>query len=229
MLLRLNLRHKDSTIFFGKPTWMTADGKVLPRPVLRGRVCGLVHGYNVKNAFGAYREIYAQIQHWYDWVIGITWPGSEFTLAFWLARARARKAGRLLAQELSTMRCTLDLEGHSLGCMVVLEAGQAGLRMRNALLTAAAVDNEALERMDIPAQMIHVFHSRNDEVLSTAYRFARLDRALGLSGPEHPERVPLNVQVHDMSPWIDRHGDYKRSTEFFTKWIYLLREVQNAN
>ena len=235
-MLRLSIRKGDSTIFFGPPRWSEVDGADLTATQVQSRlagmrVLGLIHGYNVEDAFDAYARIAIHMDDSYDEVVGVEWPGSKLDLAFWLARMRAGKAGRLLAEELGPIysaAAALDIEGHSLGCMVALEALSAGLRCRNLVLTAAAVDNESIqaeERYWIATQRAHqilVAYSRHDPVLAGAYRIAMADRALGLTGPEDAKRVCSSVIALDLSNDISEHSQYKACGRLFSTWRNLL-------
>ncbi|MCX8140039.1 MAG: hypothetical protein N3E46_10175 [Gemmataceae bacterium] len=229
MFLELNLRLGDSTVFFGKPRW-TFSGEVVKRDaivkLLSGkRCCVLVHGYNVKRADSSYAKLYKGILHVYDHVIGVKWPGSEFALAFWLASIRAKVAGRKLAEEISTIPAMWDAEGHSLGCKVCLEAA-LHMKFRHIVLTAPAVDNESIQvghrYAKAQADLILVCYSKDDPVLAGAYRLAKLDNALGLTGPEDLAKIPEHVRTADFSGIIDGHNDYKDSREFLTVWEKLV-------
>lgn len=231
MFLKLNLRRGNSTVFFGKPEW-SADGTVVSKDwvktAIRGdRVCVLIHGYNVGNADKAYALIYNELMKrgWYQHVVGVWWPGSDLALAFWLASMRASKAGKVLAEESSGIYATIDIEAHSLGCKVALEALKNGAIVRNLILAAAAVDNESILEGEQygdavkRADSVVVCYSRSDGVLRGAYPLARLDNALGLTGPRPlgPE-VPSNVCSYDLTDRVRSHGAYKESDAFYAVW-----------
>jgi predicted alpha/beta hydrolase family esterase len=220
-----------STWMFGGPNWSRNGGSLTPTQVAAGlagkRVCILVHGYNVEDPTPAYNSIKENLLEQYDAFIGVHWPGSRVAAAFWLATMRATEAGRKLADALFFVTqdvAALDIEGHSLGCHVTLAALERGMPVRNCILAAAAVDNEALQDGErfahaIPkAQRIVVCYSENDSVLRDAYKLARWDKALGLTGPEKPSECDQRILPINLSESIKAHGDYKRDRTFFVVW-----------
>jgi hypothetical protein len=238
--IRLSLRHnqKSTWKFAPEPYWAYADGDNLkPDEVallLNGkRVLALVHGYNVEDALDAYARITNHIAEHYDAYLYVEWPGSRISLAFWLADMRADMAGRKLCSALQSIApASLDIEGHSLGCRVTLEALRCGLRAENVLLTAPAVDNESIclgerygEAVKNAARLI-VAYSCNDRVLRETYKWAKWDDALGLTGPEPGSPYPTNVERWDLGSYIYAHGDYKRCGEFFERWRKLLTKQE---
>ena len=236
-MLCLNLRKGNSTILFGAaPEWSEFPSDThLTNEQAAARLSGrrvlvLIHGYNVEDVWGAFAEVALQVSPWYDAIVGVPWPGSKLDLAFWLARMRAGKAGKMLAAALAPIKAVaaaLDIEGHSLGCMVALETLTAGLRCRNLILTAAAVDNESIQVGERywdatqRAERVLVAYSRHDPVLAGAYRFAMVDRALGLTGPETPKFCATWVIRLDLSSVISGHSEYKRCPELFEAWKRL--------
>lgn len=233
-MITLSLRRGASTMWFGGPEWAEADGAQLTPEaaairLLGKRVLVLVHGYRVNDALDAYARIGIHVDGLYDEIVGVLWPGSHLLLGYVFAQWRAGRAGQLLAAALRPLRATLDIEGHSLGCRVTMEALRAGgIYPRNVILTAPAVDNESLERGErygaacAAAHRVVVAHSRRDDVLRTAYTLGSWDRALGLSGPERPERCPSNVVCLDLTAEIGGHSDYKRCMGLFTAWRSLV-------
>lgn len=225
---RLNLRRGDSTVFFGKPE--LSNGSVpIPENSWKEETSGkralfLIHGYNVRNAHKSYSEIERRIGDLYDVVIGVWWPGSDLALAFWLACMRADKAGKMLADCVRRMSfLSIDVEAHSLGCRVALEALRNGLSANAVILTAAAVDNESplkgkryYEACGMANVVFNAF-SRKDPVLSTAYRLAKFDRALGLSGIANGI-APSSYMEMDFSHYVDGHGKYKTCSVFYHHW-----------
>lgn len=239
-LLRLNLRSGSSTIRFAKqPEWLDTLGNPLSEAAVQfhthgRRVLALVHGYNVTEAMDAYALIAMMVSNHYDTVIGVTWPGSQISLAFWFAELRANKAGRLMAAGLLPLLdgiaanggC-LDVEAHSLGCRVALESLRSGLEVRNLILAAAAIHDEAVEVGELYGSVIEgrthrtlVTYSRNDPVLRHAFRLAEWDNALGLTGPRSSKDVmlPTTLESIDLTPVIGTHSGYKKSAEFYNIW-----------
>ncbi len=226
-MLRLNLRRGDSTWRFGAPQWGVVDGDDLTplqaAAMLAGRrVCVLIHGYNVGQPDDAYARIASHIGDCYDEVIAVHWPGSQWTLAFWLAMGRTGKAGRLLADALGALSpASLDIEAHSLGCRVALEAVLYGLRCRNLILAGAAVANEALavsERFGwcvANAARVLVAWSKHDDVLAKPGRLGLFNNPLGLTGPEAGKRTLPQVISLDCSASVPKHSSYKSDTKTF--------------
>lgn len=240
-MLHLNLRKGDSTIRFGRSEWRELDSpnildvnRVADR--LSGkRVLALLHGYNVDDPFDPYLRVAANLRihcpDAYDEIIGVTAPLSRLSLAFLLAWTRAPEAGQRLASALlwsCADAASLDVEGHSLGCRVALEALSCGLRVRNVILAGAAVDNESIHRDQKYGEAIDqaehalIAYSRRDDVLRRAYPLARWDRALGLTGPEDVSRVAPHVMSVDLQDSIPAHSAYKNSADFYAAWRALL-------
>ncbi len=200
------------------------------------KVLILVHGYN--NEQGDVHDAYAVIenkvqQHMnneYDFILGYSWPGGDKGLEWWASKKRANSVARrfrFLLQALSQTATSIDIMSHSLGARVVLKAlkqVQEVKIVRNYFCTAAAVDNEVLEKNEEfsesidKAEAIFVFHSNKDGVLSLSYRIAELDRALGLSGPEdkaYIQNKTKNIYVANCKYRVDSHGEYKRSDHIY--------------
>jgi len=249
-MLRLNLRNADSVFKFGPPTWMDICDKLVPQEVVAKRlvgakVCLLLHGFNVNDAMTALCRVTVRIEQWYDVIIGVPWPGSVSAFGFWAAERRADKAGAILADfcgdgSIFGSTYALDVQGHSCGCRVALEAVRSGMKVRNLVLAAAAVDNELVHigqkygaGIEVNTQRTLVAYSKNDEVLHDAFslssrikRWASFDfgddcRALGFAGPQNPMQCPINLRSMDFSNVIKKHGDYKRCEEFYAEWEKL--------
>lgn len=226
-MLRLNIRCGESTWRFGAPQWGYVDGGDLTptqaAAMLAGkRVCCLIHGYNVKEPDDAYARIALHVEDCYDELLCLKWPGSKWTLAFWLARIRAPKAGRMLAEALGALDCAaLDIEAHSLGCRVALEAIRYGLRCRNLVLAGAAVANEALSLDETfgwclaNATRVLVAWSHHDDVLAKPGRLGLFNNPLGLTGPEAGRKTLPHVISLDCSESVPKHSAYKSDTKTF--------------
>lgn len=226
-MLRLSIRNGDSTWRFGAPQWGVVDGDDLtPTQAaarLAGRkVCALIHGYNVGQPDDAYARVASHIGDAYDELIAVHWPGSQWSMAFWLAMWRAPKAGRMLADALAGPGCAaLDVEAHSLGCRVALEALLYGLRCRNLILAGAAVANESLAIEDkfgwcaANAARVLVAWSRHDDVLAKPGRLGLFNNPLGLTGPERGRRTLPQVISLDCSETVPKHSSYKSDTRTF--------------
>jgi predicted alpha/beta hydrolase family esterase len=231
-MLSLNLRANDtSTIWFGEPTWFELDGPKLTETQVAARINGkkclvLCHGYNTKDAGDFYSRYLMHMGACYDEIIGLSAPLSKFGWAFWLATMRAGKAGRLLVEALSRFEpVVLDIQGHSLGCRVALEALDHGLKVRHAILAAAAVDNESIQKRQKYALAVQrvegtmlVACSRHDKVLGRAYKLGMLDEALGHSGPQNLADCDSRIKVLDCSDYVNEHSGYRKCTMFFDAW-----------
>lgn len=247
MFIRLSLRklgnHGDSsTIRFGTHTWLGINNEAIAEEavhrMLKGsRVLLLAHGYNVKKSVGAYLQIERNVAKLYDVVIGLDWPGSEFKLGYWLAEQRSDKAGKIVAEIFrTTPRATLDVEGHSCGCRLVLEAVKQGLFANRLILAGAAVDNETVhyDGKYGPSCIGNVERglicfSRQDSVLKGAFKMSsffknivglKVDdcKALGYSGAQEPALLPHNFIQVDLTDSIPDHSAYKETESFYKTW-----------
>lgn len=192
-----------------------------PLPFPGSRVLILIHGYRTdkESIQSAYTEIANRMAAHYDHVIGFVWPGGWARIGFWPSRIRAERSADALyglLKFLTRLRCTVDIQTHSLGALVALRTPLT--TVRNLLLTAPAVDDTELE--NAPGCRVLVYHSRLDPVLKYWYRLSRfgLHGALGLKGPRDPERVPQNVQMIDCSASVGEHGGYRKSDAFYAHW-----------
>lgn len=200
------------------------------------RVLVLIHGYrnSVEGAAAAYEQVAAPMAAYYDHVIGWYWPGGGLVVSFPLAMKRANVAGQRLAlflAYLSIAGAVIDVETHSLGARVGLSALACGRPMRNVILTAPAVDHDALHPLKEfdsavgMAQAIHILYSRRDDVLRKAYPlgdFDGHDRALGLDGPSRFELLDERVSVADCTAVVGEHGGYKASLSVLQYWTMVL-------
>mgnify|MGYP001109615600 FL=1 len=248
MLLVLNMRggpNHDSVFTFAEQVrYEDINGNPMPwaevrRVVSQGQGCVYVHGYNVTEARDAYARIWTNVGHLYAWTLLVLWPGSKVKIGFWPAERRSDMAGLLLRDVFALLPgLPPDVESHSCGCRLGLEAVLAGMKVRHLILAAAAVDNEKVH-MDgrygaaIAANCAScmVAHSRNDAVLAKAFRLsswlkraARLRfwgddcKALGYTGPQDIGQCPANLKAVNLNGAIHRHGAYKESEAFFDAW-----------
>lgn len=249
-MLELSIRGGDdgtSVYGFGPETWRNTNRRVVTQQAVlltleQQSVAGIFHGYNVDEALPAFSLVETNLNGTYGVVLGCCWPGSK-KAGYWWAEHRADEAGRRFAKILRDLPYrTLDLQGHSCGCRVALEAVRSGLRVRNLVLAAAAVDNECVQLdkkygpyLEANCEQVLVAYSKNDAVLKKAFRAsswlkraARLRlwgddcKALGYTGPQNPERCPANLRAVEF-PTIDRHGAYKENAEYFSAWKNLAR------
>jgi esterase/lipase superfamily enzyme len=207
----------------------------------------LVHGFRnpIKNVADSYDTLLTKLiqaglratPH-YDLVLGYTWPGFRTRLGFFPAIPSAARSGgffRQLLERLCRSALTVDVQTHSLGARVALQALSAtdGVFVDNLLLTAPAVDNECLE----PGQEFNealdncrrciVYHSSKDNVLKIGFTFAGLDRALGLKGPQHPAVIKAEcpgIFIVDCSDVVKEHGGYRRAGACYSHWARVLND-----
>jgi esterase/lipase superfamily enzyme len=207
----------------------------------------LVHGFRnpLPNVAASYAEVEAGLirrglagSDGYGAVIGFVWPGFQTAAGFFPAVPSANRSSsylRGLLRLLGANATTVDLETHSLGARVGLQAlAFAGeVWVDNLLLTAPAVDDESLEpRQEFNGSLAScrrclVYHSSGDQVLKVSYRIGGLDRALGYKGPQHRsiiEQHCRDVFAVDCSQAVQSHGGYRDSERFFEHWARVLHE-----
>ena len=217
------------------------------------RVTVLVHGYNneQRDVLDSYRTIDERMRllgflgrtgAQYDALVGFAWPGGASGVSFPFARARADDAAPRLRQLLAALQgsgATVDINSHSLGAHVTLEAlrDASPSVVRNAWNFASAVDNESVERGERyfeatqRCQRFYVFHSKNDPVLRVWYRvgdFFDFDTALGFSGPEDPRSImdhSSNVTVVNCKEIVSSHGGYRSAGQV---WSFMQQELNQA-
>jgi esterase/lipase superfamily enzyme len=211
-------------------------------------VVTLVHGYRnpLKNANTAYKELAKALvdaaqapNNQYGLAVGFAWPGYRTrALGFIAARPSANRSGGYLRTLLHTLRGTartVDLQTHSLGARVALQALSTDdtLWIDNLMMTAPAVDNESLEPNEEffealdSCGRVFVYHSKNDPVLKT-YVVAALDRALGAKGPEHKNLILAqcpNVHVVDCQSQVKAHSDYRKKQKYIDHWAKVMSQA----
>lgn len=244
----LHFSKQDEIRDVALPDWnqyrkMTWDE--LQETVRGKRILVLVHGYrnDKEDVAGAYTSVVEMMglskllapePNGYDLVLGYMWPGGWARISFPIAVVRANRSAKRfhsLLQALSAAATDLDVQTHSLGARVALEAierGEAGVR--NLYLLASAIDNESVEVEEEyyePAQecsRVYVMHSANDSVLKIAYRIGDLpdhDKALGAEGPQRPALIrehSENTKVVDCSEVVHSHGGYRLAAETYDYW-----------
>ena len=213
-----------------------------------------VHGYRnpIKSVDTAYRQVAKTLtdrgllagpgggpQTQYGLAVGFAWPGFRTRLlGFVAARPSANRAGghlRALVELLRHSARTVDVQTHSLGARVALQALATGdsLWVDNLMLTAPAVDDECL----LPTEEFHesldscnrafVYHSQHDGVLK-AYSVLAIDRALGARGPEKKQltldECP-NVYVVDCQSIVKGHSDYRKQARYFDHWARVMNHA----
>ncbi len=230
------------------------DEKNLAQQMQGKHVLILVHGFRnpLKNVGASYQELLKGLidaklmgDTGYSLVLGFTWPGFETPLGFFPAIPFAnRSAGhfRSLLEMASRNARTVDVQTHSLGARVALQALAAGTDgfVDNLMLTAPAVDDESTEpkrEFNNALQECRrciVYHSEKDNTLKIGYRLGsapHFDRALGLKGPEHPKIVQDNcpeVLVVDCKKVVASHGAYRKAGAYYEHWSRVLSDVPLA-
>jgi esterase/lipase superfamily enzyme len=212
----------------------------------------LVHGFRnpMRNVLAAYGSIQRDLKAKglldesddhpvanYGRVIGFVWPGFRTRLiGFLAARPSANRSGELLRQLLSRLRRSarsLDVQTHSLGARVALQALATGddLWVDNLMMTAPAVDNECLEPEEEFSVSLDncrralVYHSSSDAALKK-YSIIAVDKALGAKGPAHPKVIETqcpNVYTVDCAAVVrSDHGGYRKAPKYFDHWGRVL-------
>jgi esterase/lipase superfamily enzyme len=210
----------------------------------------LVHGFRnpLQNVASSYQRVLKGLTDFglvgevnYGLVLGFTWPGFETAAGFFPAVPFAnRSAGhfRSLLELASRNARTVDVQAHSLGARVVLQAlaGGTSAFVDNVILLAAAVDDEDLEPRQEFTRALEgcrrclVYHSERDNTLKFAFPIGdapEFNRALGWKGPDHPkiiERDCPDVFVIDCKRPVRSHGGYKSAARYYEHWTRVLRE-----
>jgi esterase/lipase superfamily enzyme len=155
--------------------------------------------------------------------IGFWWPASwSSSFGFITANMRVARASKYLTtllRELRAARCRVVLQGHSLGCKVIIGAVE---QMRTfgvcdniggAILTAPAIPNNYFETLDIPASvwkgLYKVFYSKQDPVLRIPYRLVPGNwktPAMGLTGPSTFSQNVMGVSCNES---VVAHSGYR--------------------
>ena len=211
-------------------------------------VAVLVHGFRnpFKNVAPAYAKLEKELAAndmigvmGYGLVIGFLWPGFQTPLGFFAAVPWANRSAayfRSLLQLLAGSTRTIDVQAHSLGARVTLQAAafEDELWIDNLMMIAPAVDNECLEpkkefnaALDSCRRCV-VYHSGKDKVLKIGYRIGGLDRALGLSGPENPDVIESDcpqVFVVDCTAVVSEHSGYRGAKEYIAHWKRVVYEI----
>lgn len=187
-----------------------------------------------------------------------TWPGDVGPVWFNDAQSFAHHSGTALYRFISDLAAQpntrVSLVTHSLGAHVGLRGASilgerrynahAAATLQNVLLLAPAVEDDVFERPNMleeyhfpesafAIRRLHIFCSRADQVLKTAFKLNEFDSALGFAGPESMsplqslsrrvkevlgDEAEFGFQLHDLSPrsatimnprlWVSGHGNY---------------------
>ncbi len=146
------------------------------------------------------------------------------------AKARSKRAARLLAEWLRAQDQPIHLVGHSLGGRVVLEAleNDPGGCLDSVALFGAAVDPDSvcreyfagIEALDGP---VYNYHSENDQIVCRLYRVGEISAGLGCRGSDcrggllrSSGRLPSNFTDVDVSAQVQAHLDYYKPAEYTT-------------
>ncbi|HZS05551.1 MAG TPA: alpha/beta hydrolase [Blastocatellia bacterium] len=219
---------------------------------MRGKhVLILIHGFRnpLQNVATAYQRLLKGMidsglmgDTGYGLVLGFAWPGFATPLGFFPAVPFAnRSAGffRALLELASRNARTVDVQTHSLGARVALQALAGGTEgfVDNLILTAPAVDDEVLEPGEefngalAECRRCLVYHTERDNTLRFAFRIGdapEFDRALGWKGPQHPDIIESEcpeVFVIDCRNVVRSHGGYRAAGAYYEHWSRVLGEV----
>ncbi len=195
----------------------------------------LVHGYDTTagSAEQSYGVIGAALPD--EKMLGYLWPGGSIAVDYPLAVVRAGEAGWRLRDALAAGGTPLDLQTHSLGARVALEALKySGVRARHLILSAPAVSYDCLDEfrefnaVAANCESVNVFYSRADPVLRDAYPLGTFGgQALGYNGPDG--RVPSpNVRAFDCTAVVTTHGGYRFAPQYYAAWRSILDGTAKA-
>ena len=218
------------------------------------RILMLVHGYNNEHDkmcrayYAIEKNVAKYIKNQYGIVIGYSWPGGEHRLAWWLAKCNADKTAKrlkILIKDIlrePSSNIQLDVISHSLGARVILEMLKQLSKenlgwqpVRNYFCMAAAVDNEVLEPNEkfyastSQVNNIYIFHSKHDQALRSAYKLSKFDRALGVYGPEHFNKLGKHIYVVNCENHVESHGAYKGTASVYKYIQTVLTNKQSIN
>lgn len=152
----------------------------------------------------------------------LAWESSQYSAdGVW---ARQEGAPGLIALieklEADNSDSNIDIIAHSMGCLVVAEAMKrkheafAGVRRVFWLapdLTSDVLEDKTVQKGISHIENLHVFFSRNDEILKRLSATMNISRMLGSSGPANPDRVPSNIVLHDLTKSLGKkqvHSSY---------------------
>ena len=135
---------------------------------------------------------------------------------WWVARTRANMTGAVLADLIARTSVTdYVLIGHSLGARVMMSAADAlgsrdeqrpQLQSVHLLGAAVSADHDLTSVGKAVTEGVSNYWSKNDRILSTAYRGGELgQRAAGSTGftTKHP-----SVKNHNVSRSVGGHSEY---------------------
>jgi esterase/lipase superfamily enzyme len=165
--------------------------------------------------------------------IGFYWPASwSRTIGYIAARSRVPKTAiflSVLIWVLGQKGCKVVLQGHSLGCKVILDAmnhlseyayvqSSDVQIVRSVVISAPAVSEDYFEKIHLthpPEKKYNVFWSKRDPVLKWAYRLAPGNwntPAMGLVGPTMDS---YSINSIDMTSIVDSHSGYRYSSSLY--------------
>lgn len=230
------------------------DEDNLAEQMIGRHVLLLIHGFRnpLPNVAKAYQGLLKRLieaglisDQAYGLVLGFAWPGFATPMGFFPALPAANRSAsffRNLLELASRNARTVDVQTHSLGARVALQAlaGQTEGFVDNLLLTAPAVDDEALEAgYEFNGALVRcrrciVYHSSRDTTLKFAFRVGdapEFNRALGWKGPQHPDVIRNkcpDVFVVDCRNVVRTHGGYRAADACYEHWDRVIREVPLA-
>jgi pimeloyl-ACP methyl ester carboxylesterase len=252
-----------STIFFGHPRTCKVDhskekpGLHYPLTLEEERalfmdlaqsekkILVLVHGYNsdTSKTITAYDKLITNLAEManveYDVVLYYMWPGASNSAAFFNAAGRVSSAAYWLDRLLRQLKgAIIDIQGHSLGCAVILEAlrdSQGTTPVNQVFLAGAAVDSTSLtppngeynEVLQNGGFKINVYYSNNDPVLKWVYGATRLFRrsALGAVGTQGLSQFKDRYRQIGLSHEVKGHTRYKDSQYMLLDWEHVFYKL----
>lgn len=198
------------------------------------RVVVLVHG--VKNTTAqienAYREIFNRNRAAYDVAVGFIYPGGVSPFAWPVVSLEAvDEAAYHLSEVLATVQklhpLSIDIDAHSLGCPIALEAlcERENTKIDGLWLMAPAMGRDLSDYRELlvvdPHLLtgpqirydIHVFRSRRDPVLAFLYRIWPLKFGRAALGAAGESSKGGNIAIdHDCTAEVGmNHTGYRRS------------------
>lgn len=209
-------------ILFDKLKWSPADVS----KVRRKKILVIVHGTanTMSQLLRLAEEIASRNSGSYDEFVMFAWPGGATGLAYLVTRfTSVRRASVLLAQVIDTLALaeadTIDIDAHSLGVPIALEAAMQSIRRVNGLwLKAGACGRDLSKYRELTAwnlerkTKIAVFYSPKDWIVRGLYRlWFGFTGALGAYGEK--TKGGNIADQYDVSPEIGgSHMDYRRSS-----------------
>lgn len=162
------------------------------------KVCVYIHGMKETDAQAnrAYLELSSRSTASYDAFVGFKWPsgslGIEWPLLENLSVLPATQFFmQCLREVLSWETERVDINAHSLGCPIAMEALRlSNYPVNNVWLMAGAMPRNLIDYKDIKARLVHSFYSKKDWALwvswLSVFRLQPMTPKLGQFGEKTP-------------------------------------------